>query len=126
MKGKPRTMLCVACGSNMNRRQMARAPVRRRGHLAPRYAPTMAFGGNAAALAMGRNIRRYWPRLEWGSYPVEWCRFAALRRGLGMSACESGHADDGIIAERRHRFQRHISGALDRPFVVLFEQDGAD
>jgi hypothetical protein len=31
-----------------------------------------------------------------------------------------------ILAERRDGFQGHVSGTLDRPFVVLLEQQGAD
>jgi hypothetical protein len=30
------------------------------------------------------------------------------------------------IADGRDGFQRHVTSSLDRPFVVLFEQDGAD
>ena len=33
---------------------------------------------------------------------------------------------DGIIAQRRDRFQTHVPAALNRPFVVLFEQQRAD
>ena len=32
----------------------------------------------------------------------------------------------GIIAQRRDRFQTHVPAALNRPFVVLFEQQRAD
>jgi hypothetical protein len=35
-------------------------------------------------------------------------------------------SDDGVIAQGGHGFQRHVSSALDRPFVVLLEEDGAD
>ena len=37
-----------------------------------------------------------------------------------------GQYDDGIIAQGGHGFQRHVAGALDGPFVVLFQQDRAD
>ncbi|MDO8973055.1 hypothetical protein [Reyranella sp.] len=37
-----------------------------------------------------------------------------------------GQADNGIIADGRDAFQRDVAGALDSPFIVLFEQDGAD
>jgi hypothetical protein len=35
-------------------------------------------------------------------------------------------ADGWIIAQGRDGFQRHVTGALDGPLVVLFEQDRAD
>jgi hypothetical protein len=35
-------------------------------------------------------------------------------------------ADGGIIAHGCDGFQRHVAGALDGPFVILFEQDRAD
>ena len=35
-------------------------------------------------------------------------------------------ADSEIIADGRERFQRHVSGALDRPFLRLLHQDCAD
>jgi hypothetical protein len=31
-----------------------------------------------------------------------------------------------MSAQRSDCFQRHVAGALDGPFVVLIEQDGAD
>ena len=31
-----------------------------------------------------------------------------------------------MLAHRNNRFQRHVSRSLDCPFVVLFDQDGAD
>jgi CheY-like chemotaxis protein len=43
-----------------------------------------------------------------------------------MSGCHDGQADDGIIAQRSDGFQTHVAGTLDGPFVVLFEQQGAD
>lgn len=43
-----------------------------------------------------------------------------------MSGCHGGRTDDGVIAHCRDCFQRHVSGALDGPFIVLFAQDGAD
>jgi hypothetical protein len=45
---------------------------------------------------------------------------------LGGSAGETRKADDGIVAERCDGLLRHGAGALDGPFVVLLEQDGAD
>jgi hypothetical protein len=35
-------------------------------------------------------------------------------------------ADGGIIAQGRDAFQPHVAAALERPLVVLLEQDGAD
>ena len=43
-----------------------------------------------------------------------------------MSGCHGRQPDDGIIADGRDGFQRHVTRTLDRPFVVLFEQDGTD
>jgi hypothetical protein len=43
-----------------------------------------------------------------------------------LSGCHGRQADDGIIADGRDGFLRHVTRTLDRPFVVLFEQDGAD
>jgi hypothetical protein len=42
-----------------------------------------------------------------------------------VSGC-GGQPDDGIIAQRRHGFQGHVAPALNRPFVVLFEQQRPD
>jgi hypothetical protein len=43
-----------------------------------------------------------------------------------MPSRHVGEADDGIIADGGYAFQRHVAGALDGPFVVLLEEDGAD
>ena len=43
-----------------------------------------------------------------------------------MSGSHGGQLDEGIVAQRGDRFQRHVAGALDCPFVVLFEEDSAD
>jgi hypothetical protein len=37
-----------------------------------------------------------------------------------------GQADKRIIAEGCGAFRGDVAGTLDRPFIVLFEQDGAD
>jgi hypothetical protein len=51
----------------------------------------------------------------------------ALRQGLaGKSGCHGGQADEGIIADGGDAFQSHVTGTLDGPLVVLFEQEGAD
>lgn len=42
------------------------------------------------------------------------------------SACHGWRADERIIAHLADGFQRHVSSALDCPFVILFEQDRAD
>lgn len=44
----------------------------------------------------------------------------------GGSAGECLKADGGIIAHRHHGFQRHVTGTLHGPLIVLFEQDRAD
>ena len=46
-----------------------------------------------------------------------------------MAALSDGHgwqADERIIAQRGDGFQCHISGALNGPFIVLFEQQRTD
>ena len=48
------------------------------------------------------------------------------RREPDWSAGDSRKADGWIIAQGRDGFQRHVTGPLDVPFVVLFEQDRAD
>jgi hypothetical protein len=49
-----------------------------------------------------------------------------VRVELDRSACRDRQSDDGIIADRGAAFQRDVAGALDGPFIVLFEQDGPD
>ena len=44
----------------------------------------------------------------------------------GWSGGHGWQLDDGIIAERGDGFQGHVAGALDGPFIVLFQQDGPD
>ena len=56
-------------------------------------------------LAVGHRAHRHWP---------------------GWSAGDCRKADGGIIAQRRDGFQGHVAAALDRPLVVLFEQDRAN
>jgi len=49
--------------------------------------------------------------------------------GVSQSRSCPGHSredDDGIVAQRRHGFKRHIAAALDGPFVALFHEDSAD
>jgi hypothetical protein len=46
--------------------------------------------------------------------------------GLGWSDDHGWQSDDGIIAQGGHVFRRHVSGALDGPFVILLQQDRAD
>ena len=43
-----------------------------------------------------------------------------------MSVCYGGQADDGIIAQGRDSFQRHVARPLHGPLIVLFEQDSPD
>ena len=42
------------------------------------------------------------------------------------SGCHCGQADVWTIAQGRDGFQAHVSGALDGPFIVLFQQQCAD
>ena len=64
------------------------------------------------------------------SCPRAWCTrgpgHGEFRSGPGWSDDHCGRSDDRIIAQRRHGFQRHVAGALDGRFVVLFEQDRSD
>jgi len=41
-------------------------------------------------------------------------------------SCRSEQLDEGIIAQRRDGFQCHIARPLDRPFIILLEQNDAD
>jgi hypothetical protein len=43
-----------------------------------------------------------------------------------LSCRQRWQSDEWIVAHRGHGFQRHVAGALHGPFIVLFEQDGAD
>ena len=43
-----------------------------------------------------------------------------------LSGCDCGQADRGSIAQGSDGFQCHVSGALNGPFVVLLEEQGAD
>ena len=71
------------------------------------------------------------PNMALGSCPTGWCKsggggFAALRRVWPVSSgCHGGQLDQGIIAQRCDGFQCHVAGPLDRPFIILLEQDGA-
>jgi len=51
---------------------------------------------------------------------------ASLADKPGWSGCHGGHPDDGIIAQGRDCFQRHIATALEGQLVILFEQDRAE
>jgi hypothetical protein len=42
------------------------------------------------------------------------------------SGCHGGQLEDRILAQWSDGFQRHVTGALNGPFIVLLEQDGAD
>ena len=39
---------------------------------------------------------------------------------------DSREHDDGVVAQRRHGFKGRVARPLDCPFIVLFEEDGAD
>ena len=43
-----------------------------------------------------------------------------------VSGCDGWQTDGGIIAQRRDGFQAHVACALHGPFIILFEQQGAD
>src|SRR5439155_19562461 len=65
------------------------------------------------------------------SCPRAWCNSGgvfALSGGVqrGLSGCQTWPFDNRIVAQRRHGFQCHVASSLDRPFVVLLEQDGAN
>ena len=49
------------------------------------------------------------------------CDHGVRRPGPDWSGGHGGQPDYWIIAQRGNGFQRHISGALNRPFIVLFE-----
>ncbi len=44
----------------------------------------------------------------------------------GLITLSQGRPDDGIIAQRRDDFQRHVAAALHGPLVMLLEKDRAD
>ena len=44
--------------------------------------------------------------------------------GRVSGCCHGGQLDGGIIADGRHGLKAHIA-ALDRPLVILFEQERA-
>jgi hypothetical protein len=48
------------------------------------------------------------------------------RRPDGSRPAIARKPHGGIIAQRRDGFQRHVTGALDGPLVVLFEHDRCD
>src|SRR5215469_3233031 len=43
-----------------------------------------------------------------------------------MPSGYGGQPDDGIVTQGCGRFQRHVAGALNWPFIVLLEQDRTD
>ena len=49
-----------------------------------------------------------------------------LRQGREGQAGHCRQRREGIIAQRRDGFQRHVAGSLNGPLVVLFEQDRAN
>ena len=48
-----------------------------------------------------------------------------FRLGPGRSDRHSRQSDDRVIAQGGHGF-RHVAGALDGPFVILFQKDSLD
>ena len=68
---------------------------------------------------------------DYRSCPEAWCssrRLTTTISGMGPDRSDhhGGQSDDRIIAQRGHGFQGHVAGALDGPFVVLFEEYGSD
>ena len=49
-----------------------------------------------------------------------------FRLGPGRSDSDGEQSDDGIVAQCRHRFKRHVASALHGPFVALLQEDGLD
>ena len=43
-----------------------------------------------------------------------------------MSGGHGRQLDKGIVAQRCDGFQGHVAGALDGPFIVLFQKDSPD
>src|SRR2546423_6400728 len=61
------------------------------------------------------------------SCPRPWCRSGYPKQcWLPRSGCHSGQSDRGSIAQRSDGFQAHVSGTLDRPFLVLLQQQRTD
>ena len=63
--------------------------------------------------------------LAFGSCPEAWCSSKAghgdFRQEPDRSDDHGGQSDDRIIAQGGHGFQGHVAGALNGPFVVLFQ-----
>ncbi len=63
-----------------------------------------------------------------GSCPIAWCNCAGAVTVLsGGGRVDQRSGTDRLTRDHRlmgRGFQRHVAGALDGPFVVLFEQDG--
>ena len=55
-----------------------------------------------------------------------WRSHRDLRRSRDWSCCHGRQHDKGLIAHLGDAFQRDVSSALNGPFVILFEQDGAE
>lgn len=91
--------------------------------------PTAKASGDApaSALAPGR-VEEDFGGL--GSCLKAWCSFRGSNLGHPLGPGRSGYqgrqADGVTIADRGDAFQRHVSGPLDGPFVVLFEQNSSD
>ncbi len=62
--------------------------------------------------------------------PMSWCNWRRVTASSGWSGggqlAIAGRLDGGIIAQSCDGFQRHVTGALDGSFVVLFGQDCID
>jgi hypothetical protein len=69
-----------------------------------------------AAVPFGGTLRRSCRR--------DWCKSdeAVVIIGRAGSIKDGGQLDHGIIAQRRDRFQAHVTAALNCPLIVLFKQ----
>jgi hypothetical protein len=79
-----------------------------------------AISGTAVSARASGNYR---------SCPFAWCswrRLMAIGRGRIDHSVGTGKLTTGIIAQWSDGFQCDVAGALNGPFIVLFEQDGAD
>ena len=73
-------------------------------------ATDFAVLGGLAAILLARSAGHCWSPAGW---PF-------------MSGGHGRQLDEGIVAQRRDGFQRHVAGTLHGPFVVLLQEDGTD
>jgi len=73
-------------------------------------ATDFAVLGGLAAILLARSAGHCWSPAGW---PF-------------MSGGHGRQLDEGIVAQRRDGFQRHVAGTLHGPFVVLLQEDGTN